>query len=144
MRITIKQLEQQIDYLNELTNNPLKPYGNKGANIGCYYLAGAYGGYQLQQIVNEGGGCRTLLNTGYTTKKNLYNNINSLLLGLELKNKQKGDKMKYEQALNYKLTRKETKNYIQRHGLRFTDFENEVGSKQIYKGLEVLNWLGYQ
>lgn len=51
--------------------------------------------------------------------------------------------MKYEQALNYKLTRKETKNYIQRHGLRFTDFENEVGSKQIYKGFEVLNWLGY-
>ena len=28
--------------------------------------------------------CRTLLNTGYTTKKELYNNINSFLLGIEL------------------------------------------------------------
>jgi hypothetical protein len=51
--------------------------------------------------------------------------------------------MNYEEALKYELTRKETKNYIKRHGLRFSDFVNEVGSKQIYKGSEVLNWLGY-
>lgn len=51
--------------------------------------------------------------------------------------------MDYEEALEYELTAQETKNYIQRHGLRFSDFENEVGFKQIYKGSEVLNWLGY-
>ena len=85
MRITIKQLEQQVKYLNELTKNPLKPYTfKKGSNTGCYYIHKAYGGYQLEQIVNKGGGARTLLNTGYTTKKNLYNNICSFLLGIEL------------------------------------------------------------
>ena len=85
MRITIKNLESQVKYLNELTNNPLKPYSyGNGSNIGCYYIQGAYGGYKLEQIVNKGGGCRTLLNTGFTTKKNLFNNINSFLLGLEL------------------------------------------------------------
>ena len=88
MRRTIKQLEQQIKYLNELTGNPLKPYTfKKGANIGCFYIERSYGGYQLQQIVNKGGGCRTLLNTGYTTKKELYNNLNSFLLGIELAKK---------------------------------------------------------
>ena len=85
MRISLKQLENKVKYLNELTRNPLKPYTfKKGSNVGCYYIQGAYGGYQLQQIVNNGGGCRTLLNTGYTTKKELYNNISSFLLGIEL------------------------------------------------------------
>jgi len=88
MRITIDQLNRQIKYLNELTGNPLKPYTfKKGANIGCFYIDKAYGGYQLQQIVNKGGGCRTLLNTGYTSKKELYNNLNSFLLGIELAKK---------------------------------------------------------
>ena len=85
MRVTIKQLESQVKYLNELTGQPLKPYTfKKGANVGCYYIQASYGGYQLEQIVNKGGGCRTLLNTGYTTKKELYNNINRFLLGIEL------------------------------------------------------------
>ena len=85
MRITKKQLENKVNYLNDLTGNARKPYiFGKGSNVGTYYIQGAYGGYQLQQIVNKNGGARTLLNTGYTTKKELYNNINSFLLGIEL------------------------------------------------------------
>ena len=85
MRITKKQLENKVNYLNDLTGNAREPYiFGKGSNVGTYYIQGAYGGYQLQQIVNKSGGARTLLNTGYTTKKELYNNINSFLLGIEL------------------------------------------------------------
>ena len=85
MRVTKKQLENKVNYLNDLTGNDREPYiFGQGSNVGTYYIQGAYGGYQLQQIVNKSGGARTLLNTGYTTKKELYNNINSFLLGIEL------------------------------------------------------------
>ena len=85
MRVTIKQLESQVKYLNELTGQPLKPYTfKKGANVGCYYIQASYGGYQLEQIVNKGGGCRTLLNTGYTTKKELYDLISSMIEGIKI------------------------------------------------------------
>ena len=87
MRVTIKQLESQVKYLNELTNNPLKPYGNKGANIGCYYLAGAYGGYELQRVCTSGGGVTTPLNTGHIPKKRLYNLICAFVSGIEFNNK---------------------------------------------------------
>ena len=86
MRITIKQLENKIDYLNDITNNKRKAYEfGKGSNIGTYYLAGAYGGYKLEQIVNKSGGCKYVLFTGFTTKKNLYNNICSYIYGIEIK-----------------------------------------------------------
>ena len=103
-RITLDKLEYQVKYLNELTSNPLKPYSyNEGSNIGSYYIQGAYGGYQLQQIVNKGGGCRTLLNTGFTTKKNLFNNINSYLLGIESTKKIGGFIDWYIRSYSYSL-----------------------------------------
>lgn len=88
MRITTQMLENKVNYLNDLTNNAREPYKfGKGSNIGTYYISKANGGYQLEQIVNSGGGARNILNTGRTTKKDLYNNINSFLLGIELAKK---------------------------------------------------------
>ena len=51
--------------------------------------------------------------------------------------------MNYDEALEYELTAQEAKNYIRKHDLRFSDFVDEIGSKTIYTGSEVLNWLGY-
>ena len=72
------------------TNNLEEPYtktdGKYKANIGNYHLDGAYGGYKLAQMVNEGGGIRDILRCGYTTKKDLYQLMNAYLNGVELNN----------------------------------------------------------
>ena len=86
MKITLNDLNKKIDYLNEITNNNKESYTfGKGSNIGSYYLSMAYGGHKLEQIVNKGGGCKDVLFTGYTTKKHLYYNICSYILGIESK-----------------------------------------------------------
>ena len=86
MKVTIADLERKITLLNEVTNNPEKPYIFKDdrsiAQIGNYHLAGAYGGYQLHQMC-EGGGVRDVLYSGYTTKKDLYYLISAYIQGIE-------------------------------------------------------------
>ena len=92
MRVTLKDLERKIDLLNEITGNELKPYGDGyvledgirrlKVNKGNYHLAGAYGGHELQQMC-EGGGTRDVLNSGYTTKKDLYYLICAYIDGME-------------------------------------------------------------
>jgi hypothetical protein len=89
MRITNKHLENAINELNKATGNPVKLYektetGYK-ANIGCYHLAGAYGGYQLQQIVNNGGGVHDVFSVGYVSKRELYNLICAMVQGVHAK-----------------------------------------------------------
>jgi len=86
MRITIKDLESKIDYLNWLTKSPLKKYlpsTNEGqvAQIGNYHLDIGNGGYQLLRFV-KGGGANEPLNTGYTTKKNLWYAIDNYKRGI--------------------------------------------------------------
>jgi len=57
--ITEKALQAQVDRLNKITNSPLKPYelkdGKYIAQVGNYYLDGAYGGWQLARMMSEGG-----------------------------------------------------------------------------------------
>tara|TARA_R100001377_G_scaffold49465_1_gene28683 strand:- start:207 stop:494 length:288 start_codon:yes stop_codon:yes gene_type:complete len=89
-RVTEKQLEYKVKLINEITNSPLEPYtkndeGKYKSNIGNYHLSHAYGGVQLHKMCNDGGGISTPLNTGYTTKKELYVALNSFLIGLEIK-----------------------------------------------------------
>jgi len=89
-RVTEKQLEYKVKLINEITNSPLEPYtkndeGKYKSNIGNYHLSRAYGGVQLHKMCNDGGGISTPLNTGYTTKKELYVALNSFLIGLEIK-----------------------------------------------------------
>ena len=51
--------------------------------------------------------------------------------------------MDYYEAIESKVTRLEAKREIELHSLRFVDFVVDVGSKDTYKGSEVLDWLGY-
>lgn len=86
MRITIKDLEIKIDYLNWLTKSPLKKYlpssnGGQVAQIKNYHLDIANGGYQLLRFV-KGGGSNEPLNTGLTTKKNLWYSIDNFERGI--------------------------------------------------------------
>lgn len=54
---------------------------NSRAMVGRYYLYGAYGGWQLQQIVNEGGGERAITQ-GYLSKREVYHLIHAYREGM--------------------------------------------------------------
>lgn len=84
-RITRKDLECLTTIINETLKTPLAAYtettkGYKG-NIGHYRLDYAYGGVRLVQIVTEGGGIK-IINTGFTSKRELYNWMTAFLDGI--------------------------------------------------------------
>lgn len=87
MRTTIKELEQQIDCLNERLERPMKPYtredGRNKANVGNYHLSQAYGGFNLYEMSNERGAVREVFSCGHTTKKDLYRLISAFIRGIE-------------------------------------------------------------
>ena len=81
-------LEVRVDYLNELTGSPKTPYtngkdGKLTANIGNYHLSGAYGGFCIHRMVNEGGGVDTPLSYGYIPKRELFEKLTSFTRGIE-------------------------------------------------------------
>ena len=67
-----KTLENRINYLNKICQS----------NEGSFGLEQSYGGNKLVFIKNDSGQ-RDMLNTGLTTKKNLYTHINAFIDGLE-------------------------------------------------------------
>jgi len=85
MRTTIKELENKIKLLNEMTKNPLKTWkkidGVYKAQIGNYFLYQAYGGCQIHQITTEGGGVRTVI-TGFHSKSDLWNLLDTYINGV--------------------------------------------------------------
>lgn len=90
MRITEKHLKGLVDRLNSLTNNPMAPYTVEAdkkynANIGNYHLDGAYGGWALRQMMNTSGGVHDIFNSGFMSKRNLYDMIHAYIKGIELK-----------------------------------------------------------
>ena len=84
MRITEKALQAKIDHLNKITGNPPTPYTRNGAtlktNIGSYYLGPVHEGWNLAQIMNEGGGIYSLLFG--RTKSELYYQLEDLIQGI--------------------------------------------------------------
>lgn len=90
-RITLAMLESLVNQINIEAGTPLN-YTNKltgKINIGHYHLDMAYGGHRLVQTVSEGGGIRTISTTGYTTKRELFNELHMFLRGLQAKNEDK-------------------------------------------------------
>jgi len=88
MNITKKILEEQVKHLNNQTNNPIEAltYDSKTKigtwNKGCYCLDMAYGGHKLVQIC-EGGGMRDITD-GYVSKRELYEAIKYIRLGIQI------------------------------------------------------------
>lgn len=86
MRISQHDLEVTVNRLNETADQPLEPWNRESgpkANLGNYHLDGAYGGWQLQQIVSAGGGCKVISEGGYVPKRELFHQIHAFIKGLE-------------------------------------------------------------
>lgn len=83
-RITETMLRRKVQQLNELTGNPVE-YMNEAreCNPGHYCLDGAYGGWQLGQICNTGGGQRDIFQVGFVSKRVLWDLINAFMLGID-------------------------------------------------------------
>jgi hypothetical protein len=87
MKITMRDLEGAVKRLNALVKANPAPYTVEGykvsANVGTYYLSGAYGGHKLERMATSGGGTCDPLRSGYCSKKELYNLIWSFIYGIE-------------------------------------------------------------
>ena len=85
--ITLKNLQAVVDRINTTTGSAGEPYtsvnGKLVANIGNYHLSSAYGGYALYRIMNASGGIRDISNSGYMTKRALYDMLHMYLAGYE-------------------------------------------------------------
>jgi hypothetical protein len=55
--------------------------GERRAMVGRYYVQGAYGGWKLVQVVNEGGGERSIT-AGYSPRRELYALIHAYREGM--------------------------------------------------------------
>jgi hypothetical protein len=79
--ITVKNLQAVVDRINKATKSPAEPSNASGANVGNYHLAGAYSGYALHQVVDASGGIRDISNSGYISKRALYDLMFAYLAG---------------------------------------------------------------
>ena len=88
MRINKKDLEAVVNRINKMVGAPEHAYtrtrdGKIKANIGNFHLDWAYGGVSLVRMATEGGGVTTIIH-GYGTKRELYEKMQALIVGLEL------------------------------------------------------------
>ncbi len=87
-RITNKDLDRLVNFINKATGNPLEPYGKDPvmggyvANIGNYHIDSAYGGIKLVRMDNDGGGTSDISTNGYGTKRELYSWMVAFLAGI--------------------------------------------------------------
>ena len=86
-RTTMKQLSNIVERLNMATNNPTVPYASVcdgtgkrkyTAQVGNYNIDQSYGGFQLCQITNDGGGVRNVMPMR-GTKTDCWNAISTVL-----------------------------------------------------------------
>jgi hypothetical protein len=81
--ITVKNLQAVVDRINTVTGSPVEQRSNGLANIGNYHLSGAYSGYALHRMDNAGGGIRDISQSGYVSKRALYDILHAYLAGYE-------------------------------------------------------------
>jgi hypothetical protein len=91
-RITRKDIDGAINYLNRITGNDAEPYRKEGdkwvANKGNFHLSGAYGGHSLHQMSNDDGGIRDIFNCGHVPMRELYDLIHAYIKGIEFARKE--------------------------------------------------------
>lgn len=78
-QILLSMIEGKLEELNTSLGRPTEPYTKHGdrfrANVGVYYLSGAYGGYNVFKIVNEGGGVTEPFGHGHLSKRECYKRL---------------------------------------------------------------------
>lgn len=82
-RIIERDLQGLCDRLNELTSSPSKQWIDGSAQIGNFHISSAYGGHALHRMHNTAGGVEDILNAGYRTKRELYEQIHAYIRGIE-------------------------------------------------------------
>jgi hypothetical protein len=87
-RIRQSDLEYLAGLINQATNSPMETLtrdesGKLTANVGNYYISGAYGGVSLHRNVNLRGACTDVFNCGHVPKRDLYNRMRAYLAGLQ-------------------------------------------------------------
>ena len=83
--MSLSTIRERINYLNKITGNHLSyRLGDGTIAIGHYSLSRSYGGYELQQTVNDAGGCRSISNDGHGTKRQLAAFLSAYISGIEL------------------------------------------------------------
>ena len=89
-RITKKMLESRVAYLNQITNSPSEYMtiadGVRTINIGHYHISHAYGGVCLMRTMSSGGGVTCPLSSGHGPKRDLFNELNAFIRGIECAN----------------------------------------------------------
>jgi hypothetical protein len=72
-RVTTAQLEKLVRELNISKGQNPDQYTDGKSNAGTYCISWAYGGCELQQLVNEGAATREISRDGHGTKRQLFN-----------------------------------------------------------------------
>lgn len=90
-RITGKHLQAVVDRINRICGTPPKPYekGEDGMIKPCannYHLDFAYGGVMLAKMSSQEGctGITCPLGQAHITKRELYNQLQAFISGLEV------------------------------------------------------------
>lgn len=85
-RITRRDLESLVARLNAITGHPAEPYtlqdGTYRPNPGTFLLSGAYGGWALHRMANEGTGERDVLFSGHIPARELHAQMQAYACGL--------------------------------------------------------------
>ena len=76
-RITRAMLDRKVESLNTAAGKSLTYFvgDSRETAIGHYCLDAAYGGWQLHQIMTNGGGTRVVSSGGYVSMRALYDQI---------------------------------------------------------------------
>ena len=87
-RITDKHLQALVDRINRELGMPTEAYtkdasGKYRANVGNFHLDHAYSGVNLARMYNEGGGISQPLGGAYGTKRELYDKLAAMLVGID-------------------------------------------------------------
>jgi hypothetical protein len=80
--VKLMELKAVCDRINEIRG--YDPH-RIGVGLGHYYLQGAYGGYQLQRVVNESGGVEAIT-PGFLPKRELLALMHAYLRGMTDRN----------------------------------------------------------
>jgi hypothetical protein len=88
-RVTLKNLEAKVEYLNHLTNSPTTystkhDDGTYTTNAGNFHLYQAYGGVELYRVVNDGGGANCPAWEGCLPKREASALLTAFIHGIEL------------------------------------------------------------
>ena len=90
-RITIKDLKAVCERLNRITGSPMVGYvkgedGKYRSQVGNFHISQAYGGYSLYRMANEAGGVSDVFYSGHVPARDLYNQMQAFIRGIEFNN----------------------------------------------------------